>query len=531
MKFNYKKNIKAPLIGLSMVIGLSSCQKDFGDINKSWNSTSYVATIPAMYNNIASTMLESGQSRTIVSSFLYQNTQLAANFATSGFRLDDQVGTLWNNYYFALANARKLEVMIDEDIRAPKMTNVKAMLKTLMAYKALKTTQLFGDMPYTQAGKVYSGPDFYRPVYDKQADIFAGAIADLKWAIDNFSTNADQVSLGASENIFNGDIATWIKFANSLRLRYAMAIRDKNATLADPIIAEALTKPLLVPGDNLGMYPSKVTNLVLDRSGSYRGNNNIVRMGSTMWSAMSSSNATDGSGIYDLRCKIFFEPNKAGQWVPYPQAPTGTTTPEINGDGPYQASRTTTWVTPANYLYSPLNYYYIADKTFPDLFITAAEVSFLKAEIYNRGIAGITANPATAKAFYEEGIAESVKFWYKTANSSTIWAVNKPAAAPTAAELTAMLTNPAVAYSATPATALAQIYKQNWIALFHQPFEAWMLQRRTGATPNVQLSPDSHVLNMNKLNYPASESSTNFDNWKAVTGGTNDMSVKPWFMK
>ena len=53
---------------------------------------------------------------------------------------------------------------------------------------------------------------------------------------------------------------------------------------------------------------------------------------------------------------------------------------------------------------------------------------------------------------YETGITESVEFWYKTANSSGIWAVNKPPAEPTPAEMTAMLTHPEVAYSDNPAT-------------------------------------------------------------------------------
>lgn len=124
-----------------------------------------------------------------------------------------------------------------------------------------------------------------------------------------------------------------------------------------------------------------------------------------------------------------------------------------------------------------------------------------------------------------------MKFWYKLANGSAVWTVNKPAAAPAPADLTAMLTNPAVAYSATPATALAQIYKQNWIALFHQPLDAWILQRRTGgATPNVPLAPTSESLNFNRLTYPPVEVTSNFDNWKAVTGGTDSKSVKPWIM-
>lgn len=537
MKFYQYKKTKTPLMLLCvMAIAISSCKKDFGDINKSWDNKVYAPTIPALYNNIASSMQDAGGTGTIYTSFIYQSTQLAAMYASSGYRMDNQVEGAWGNYYSALANSYKLYDMIDADVNAAKMMNVRAMTKTIMAYKTLRTTVLFGDMPYAQAGKVFYGPEYYRPVYDKQADIFTSALDDLKWAMDNFTNNADQVSLGASETIFDGDITKWIKFTNSLRLRYAVMMQAKDPAKANPIIADALAKPLLAVDDNYGFYPGTLTNLTYDRIGMYNGNS-YIRMSSTMFHAMSSTNAADGSGIYDLRCNILFEPNRDGNWAPFPINPSSDATPEIlsNSDGtnpnPYDGSRLTTWLTTGKYLYSPLNFYYVADQTFPQLLITGSEISFLKAEIYNRGIGGAGINPALAKQYYEEGVTASVNFWYKLANGSAVWAVNKPAAMPTAGQLSGMLANPAVAYSATPATALSQIYKQSWIAFFHQPYEAWNLKRRTNnATPNEALSPSSPVLNLNKLVYPPSETETNYDNWKAVTGGSNDMTVKPWFM-
>lgn len=515
----------------SLVFTSSSCKKDFGDINDPWANQTYTAQIAPMYNGIASGMTEGG--RGLFSSFLYQNTQLGANYAASGYRLDNTVGGLWENYYFALTDFRKSMDLIDADANAAKMTNVKAMFTTLIAYKTLIATTLYGDMPYSEAGRAFYGADYYRPTYETQASIFTAALADLKWAADNFSTSADQVSLGAYETLFQNDISKWTKLANSLRLRYAMVMRDKDATAADAIIAEALTKPLLAPDEYLGVDPKIVTGLQIDRAGAFRGNA-YVRMGSTMWEAMSSSNATDGSGIYDLRTKIFFEPNSDGDWVPFPQAPTSSTEAETSNNGaddPYNDARLTTWVSGGTYHYSPFNIYYVGDRTFPDLFITGSEVSFLKAEIYNRGIGGVAANAASAKQYYEEGITASVKFWYKLANESAVWTVGKPAAAPTTPELNAMLTNPAVAYSVTPADALEQIYKQYWISLFHQPFDAWTLKRRTGdQTPNVPLAPTSEALNLNRLVYPTGEITSNYDNWKAITGGTDDKARKPWFM-
>lgn len=532
MKLFKIKNIGFPIL-LASSLAMTSCERDFGNINDPWDNRVYTAKIPEMYNGIASTMTEGG--RGIFSAFLYQNTQLAANYAAAGYRLDNLVGDIWNNYYFALADYRKTLELIEATENPQAYTNVRAMLTTLIAYKTLRLTTLYGDAPFSEAGKAFNGAQYYRPVYESQESIFTAALADLKWAADNFSTSGDQVALGAYETLLQDDVSLWIKFNNSLRLRFAMVMREKNASAADAVIAEVLSKPLLGPDEFIGVEPAKLS-MEIDRGPSFRGNA-YVRMGSTMWGAMSSSNAVDGSGIYDLRTKIFFEPNSAGEWKPYPQnPPSGTTAETDNGfDGgandPYREARLTTWAPVGDYYYSPLNLYYVNDRTFPDLFISGSEISFLKAEIYNRGIGGVTANAATAKQFYEEGITASVKYWYKLANGSAVWTVGKPAAAPTTGELNTMLTSPAIAYSATPADALTQIYKQYWISLFHQPFDAWTLKRRTGdATPNVPLAPTSEALNLNRLVYPTGEITSNYDNWLSVTGGTDDRTKKPWFM-
>jgi hypothetical protein len=323
------RSISLLLAALTISVFLTSCEKDFGDINKSWDNKVYEATIPALFNGITASMADAPV--ILYSCWIYQNTQLAAMYAAGGFRLDNFTANGWNNYYRALANYRKLEEMIDTDANAANMTNVKAMAKVLMAYKTLKLTLMYGDMPYTDAGKGFVSSDFFRPKYDSQESVIKGALAELKWAIDNLSMNSSQVSLGSAEVIFANDISKWIKLANSLRLRYAMVLLEKAPTDANTVLTEALAKPLLEPGEYFGLYPASLPNFFNNRL--IGGNAGYVSMGSTMWSSMSSSNEKDGSGIFDLRCRIFFEPNAFGEWVPFPQAPSNDTPTEVGNEG------------------------------------------------------------------------------------------------------------------------------------------------------------------------------------------------------
>ena len=517
-----------------LLVSSVSCKKDFEEINSPWDKPSSAST-PEMFNAVVSSLPLTAGEQSVMNAWIYPITQQAA--ITSGsYPYDNAKGALWENYYYTLANVRVLEDRIAKSADVNSMNNMSGMLKTIMAYKTFKLTNYFGAMPYKEAGYAALAADkgvgVYKAKYDTQQDIYTDILTNLKWSVDNFSTNATQYSLGNYETLFKGDIAMWTKFANSLRLYIAVTLYEKDKTLATTHITEALTKPLLTDADNVGIWPDKLGLSLQWREWSFSANC-YLRMGSTMWSLMSANDKKDGTGIFDPRAKIFYEPNNAGEWAAYPQNPvTGTPT---EGGLPYDKKRYTAWSDKgATNLYSPVNLYFEQDlTTIPELLLTSAQVHFIKAEIYNRGI-GVTANAATAKTEYEAGIKSSVNMWKGIAFKSPVWTVGKPAAATaTDAEITALLTNPTVAYSTTDAAkGLNQIYAQLWIDQFRQPWDAWTLKRRTGnktpmATTNTQYYTGNYGT-YNRFVYPDDEISYNADNFKVASGGTNLNSTKLW---
>jgi len=522
------KRIRIVYFLIGGLLALASCSQDFGDINKSWENELYVANEKGLTNDLISRLVPTGHHLRITTSWLYQWNQSAAIYSASGYRLDDHTTNPWEQFYTGLANSIVAQDLIAKKDNPDNYKNISAIIKILVAEKALESTMLYGDMPFTEAGKGFLGADYYRPAYDPQKTVFTKSLEDLTWAVNNLSTtDSSQETLGSSDTLFQNDIDMWIKFANSLRLKYAMAMREKDPATADAVIADALNKPLLSPDETVELGTNNVQDLEIKRDPFFRGNA-YVRMGSTMWNEMSSSNAVDGSGIYDLRCKIFFEPNENDEWVPYPQNPTPTT-PTVTGD-PYKRERLDDYNSNRSN-FASINVFYVNDRTVPHIVISGSEISFIKAELYNRGIAGVAANPAQAEANYKAGITASVKYWYGIASNSPIWNVNQPSAAPTNAELTAMLNNPNVAYDADPTVALKQIYKQWWISLFHQPFASWDLQRRTNnGTPFVPLTT-SLVNDFNRLTYPPSERETNRENWTTATGGADSETKKIWIQQ
>ncbi|MCD8540878.1 MAG: SusD/RagB family nutrient-binding outer membrane lipoprotein [Leadbetterella sp.] len=530
-----KKSIKIGLLAL-LSVATFSCKEGFEEINAAWDKPTEAST-PEIFNAVVSSLPLTAGEQSVMNSWIYPITQQAVVSTGGAYPYDNARNAVWQNFYFTLANIRILEDRISKEANPSSYNNVSAMLKTINAYKAFKATNYFGDMPYTEAGYAAlteeKGSQVYKAAYDTQPAIYKAILDDLNWAIDNFSTSGSQFSLGSYETLLDGNIEHWVRFANSLRLYIALTAYDKDQALATPYITASMSKPFLSGDETVAIWPAKRTLSLQWREWSFNANC-YLRMGSTIWENMSSDNAKDGSGIFDPRAKVFFEPNHAGEWVAYPQNP-GSGVSE--GGLPYDRARYTDWSKKDGTLYSPFNLYFVQDMTtIPEPILTVAQVHLLKAEVYNRGI-GVSANPTQAKAEYEAGIRASVDMWKSVAFNSEVWTVGKPASATaTPAEISAMLASPKVAYNTgNAADGLKKIYTQLWIDQFRQPFDAWTLKRRTGdATPMSAVNPQIYqqtFAGFQRFLYPEDELTYNSANFMAATGGANKNDTKLWFAR
>lgn len=102
--------------------------------------------------------------------------------------------------------------------------NINAAVRIYRVYLMSHLTDIYGDVPYFEAGKGFIDGKF-TPRYDTQEEIYNDFFAELDAAVTAFDGTKDRIT---GDVIYNGDINKWKKFANSLRLRYAMRISDAN---------------------------------------------------------------------------------------------------------------------------------------------------------------------------------------------------------------------------------------------------------------------------------------------------------------
>ena len=314
------------LIVLICSFCFSSCEKDFEEINKDpFNPTS--TDIGPLFNSVIQSLTLGGNEQLFVyNEFLYKITQQAALTASSLQNLARGSEEIWSRYYTSLANIRDIESRIENYEGSPEaMNNIRAMIKTVIAFKTFKITDLYGDVPFFEAGQGFDDPEFIRPAFDSQESIYKFLLEDLKWVNDNANIDLPAmtasgeayVSINGFDHLFEEDMLKWVKFANSMRLRHAIRMVEVDPGFANPIIKDILDNdlPLIEKGEDVLLIPDV---LQWKRTGSHFAfsQHRTLRMGSNIWNQMSENNAIDGSGIFDSRARIFFEGNNANEWVP-----------------------------------------------------------------------------------------------------------------------------------------------------------------------------------------------------------------------
>ncbi|MBK7429404.1 MAG: SusD/RagB family nutrient-binding outer membrane lipoprotein [Bacteroidetes bacterium] len=311
------KKINIFLTCITCLLVLSSCEKDFEEINKNPNGFTS-ASDGSLFNAVISSMKSGWNEQLYVNnSVLYKETQQAS---LSQVRWNNYtLGTeeIWSNYYTTLPNLRELEYRWKSlDTSSHAIQNMMAMEKIVLAYKTFKVTDLFGDIPFSEAGYGYLDASKLHPAFDTQENIYKNLLSELEWAANHIdpaaNTEEPYLTFKSFDNLFFGDLVKWQKFANSLRLRYAMRMVNKEPLLAGSIVEDIILnfKPVFGvnefgqlnsnPNESALLYPYQLGYRNESKGWSFNQSKDL-RLGTTIWNLISANNNTDGSGIFDPR--------------------------------------------------------------------------------------------------------------------------------------------------------------------------------------------------------------------------------------
>jgi hypothetical protein len=229
MKKNLLQHTKL-LVAFLAVFSLSSCEKTyFEDINKDPNNPTEVppkVLLPTIQASLA--YAQGGDLARYTSLFTQQITgnarQFAVynnlNFTESDFdnlwRLNLYAGPLMDNYTL-------IKICKDNNY-----IHYGAVAKIMMAYSIMLTTDVFGDIPYTEA---FQGTANISPVYDRQELIYSEVSRLINEGIAELAANDPSgLQVKGEDLVFGGDYDLWTKFAHSLEARHAIHLTKRNGT-------------------------------------------------------------------------------------------------------------------------------------------------------------------------------------------------------------------------------------------------------------------------------------------------------------
>ena len=300
---------------------------------------------------------------------------------------NNEMSHVWTTFYpVAIKNLVDAEHRTANDVDK---VNINSAVSIYRVYLMSILTDIYGDIPYSEAGRGYID-GISKPQYDTQESIYYSFFTELKTAVTQMDASKDKIS---GDLIFKGDVSKWKKFANSLRLRFAMRISDVDLEKARAEFEDALTDNGGYINNNnenaLITYIDKAFSFGQESYTDYRGNalsqllfvNDPANNPSYIWSSFFNElyttgdprtfritrfyydglmNSTSSDNRIDLteemiEKNIAFQPRDPGaySWEPWPAGYDSDILKEINENNPsvgYSVDRETEPKLASNFL-------------------------------------------------------------------------------------------------------------------------------------------------------------------------------------
>jgi hypothetical protein len=384
---------------------------------------------------------------------------------------------LWTTGYSSIVDLDLVIKLADEQ----KNPNYKGVALVLRSWIYSLLTDNFGDIPYKEAIQINK---YLTPAYDHQKDVYLGLLEDLKTAQATLDPNGPAI---AGDIIYNNKISLWKKFANSLRLRLALRIADREPEISKQVLADIQNEGGSFIGDNSELAQLEYFNSPNQNPiSNYFDTRDDYRISKTIIDKLIQ--------LQDPRLQVYASKTQDATPQNYVGLPNGLLVGDASDYGFSKTSK------PGAYFLDPHA---------PAVIISYAEVLFDRAEAAARGFTN-----EDASDLYAQAIKASLN-QYNISDAATV---------------TDYLAQASVQYDA--ANFKKSIGEQKWIALFGQGLEAFAEWRRLDYP---QLQPAVAGVLDGKIPvrfiYPGTEQSLNGKNYKAAVAnqGPDVLTTKLWF--
>ena len=316
------KLLKSLILGVACVAALTSCE-DWLDVNQNPNSATdndvaYFQRLPHIQFYVNHAYNFGGMRTNMGCGDWTMNSRTLTYGAYSQWEMSESPVTTIYQWFFVGA-ASNFPKMFEKTEEAGAW-HYKGVTHALRAYGFMLMTDLYGEMPYTEAHAVTNTPSF-----DTGKTIYIGCLNEIEEAIKCLEKEQAPLAKSLSEGdyINNGDVDKWIKFCYLMKARWINKLnkkgagtitRDESGKITDvkwdaQEILNCLAKAQQSNADNTMVMHSDDTNQTTDVLGwaepvTWNGLHSVIGMNSNYYvTEMLVQNLTnfDGKGIEDPR--------------------------------------------------------------------------------------------------------------------------------------------------------------------------------------------------------------------------------------
>lgn len=217
-------NIASFMMLLTLGGGLSSCSDSYlEDVNTDDSKAETIdpnaqltTTLLQTYGDFS--LMDTYRSYITGFTQYYAGGWNVSNYAGAVYPKDSEMAYPWNRYYQI-----SIKNLVDAIHRTGDMPNTNAALRIHRAYMMAVLSDIYGDIPCTEAGMSFIDGNA-TPKYDTQEEVYDFIFSELKACAEQLGTGTDAISGDVTS--LGGDPEAWKRYANTLRLRYAMRISD-----------------------------------------------------------------------------------------------------------------------------------------------------------------------------------------------------------------------------------------------------------------------------------------------------------------
>lgn len=136
----------------------------------------------------------------------------------------------------------QIDNMSDED--KAKYEYIKYLCNPMLVYLSIEDADMFGSRQYTEAEMArYTNPPLLLPKYDTQEELMEVWLKELDETLNYLNNNEVTDLLSSQDFIYYGKVEKWAKLANSLKLRIAARLINKDRARAIKIAEEVAANP------------------------------------------------------------------------------------------------------------------------------------------------------------------------------------------------------------------------------------------------------------------------------------------------